>query len=335
MQLLLFFLCLASISALNISISYEASVAQAPSGFKPGVQTAVSWLQAKISTPVTVYIAVGYGDVNHTALGANQLGESMYELYLTDYRSIVETLQSTATSINDATSLGSLPIGDPLHGSHQYVVSSALAKALANVSSAALDGWTGFSSEQNTFDYDPSDGITAGLYDFVAVVKHELSEILGRETLNGQLVAGVASYTVGDLFRFSSAGLRSFDGTQAAYFSIDSGTTDLNNFNTDSTGDYGDWANGAADAANAFESPGVLEPFSDVDLIFMDVIGWSLLAPNITSPAVAVPVSDAGLNVTALAGGLLGALLGVLLVCWIVIHCNERKEKYSKVAATT
>ena len=217
------------------------------------------------------------------------------------------------------------------------MVSSALVKALGNPTQVFVDGWTGFSNESNIFDYDPSDGIDAGLYDFVAVVKHELSEIMGRETLNGQMIGGVASYTVGDLFRFSSAGLRNFDGTQAAYFSINSGTTDLNNFNTDSNGDFGDWATGGPDdAAIAFESRGVVEPFSNADLIFMDIIGWTLVAPNITSPAVAVPGSSTtGVNLEVLFGGLIGGLLLVLLILAWYDHRAKKKSNYKKITIVT
>ena len=61
-----------------------------------------------------------------------------------------------------------------------------------------------------------------------------------------------------DLFRYSAPGKRDLTASAStAYFSINSGTTDLDNWNTNPSGDIGDWAASAGtDAYLAFSPSG-------------------------------------------------------------------------------
>jgi hypothetical protein len=45
--------------ALQINVSYDASVSRAPSGFTANVHAAVQYLENEFSTPVTININVG------------------------------------------------------------------------------------------------------------------------------------------------------------------------------------------------------------------------------------------------------------------------------------
>src|SRR5262245_53872345 len=143
---------------------------------------------------------------------------------------------------------------------------------------ATNDGTATFSNTA-TFDYDRTDGITAGAYDFFGVVAHEFTEIMGRQ-LNaiGNTVAFGAGYHPLDLFKFSAAGTRGFVGTTAGYFSIDGGTTNLNNFNTATNGDFGDWAGSAGnDSFRAFSPQSAVNLVTLADMTEMDVIGWQVV----------------------------------------------------------
>ena len=142
-------------------------------------------------------------------------------------------------------------------------------------------------SNSATFDYDRTDGIASGAFDFWGVVAHELTEVMGREVnAIGNNVASGPGYHPLDLFKFSAAGTNEFVGTNAGYFSVDDGTTQLLDFNTSVNGDFGDWAGTAGnDSFLAFSSSGVFNLMSLADLRTMDVIGYQVVesAPTVTA----------------------------------------------------
>ena len=61
---------------LVIDVDYDASVANAPAGFETTVNAAVAYLESQFSTPITITIDVGYGEVDGTKLTKSDLGES-------------------------------------------------------------------------------------------------------------------------------------------------------------------------------------------------------------------------------------------------------------------
>src|SRR5207237_10488645 len=101
----------------------------------------------------------------------------------TSYRSLVSALKLDASSADDASAVKSLPNSDPTGAGH-YWVSTAEGKALGLYAGNGPDGSVGFSSTA-AFDYDASNGVSPGTYDFAGVVAHELSEVLGRLLLVG------------------------------------------------------------------------------------------------------------------------------------------------------
>src|SRR5262249_16054818 len=142
-------------------------------------------------------------------------------------------------------------------------------------------------------DFNASDGIAAGRYDFFGAAEHEITETMGRSLEVGGRIGGVRSYLPLDLFHFSSAGVHDFVGTKAGYFSIDNGHTKLANFNTDPTGDFGDWSSAfkkGVDAFAAFSLTGVVNPVSEVDLKVMNVLGYQRASPS-AAPADALVAS--------------------------------------------
>jgi hypothetical protein len=124
-------------------------------------------------------------------------------------------------------------------------------------------------------------------------VAHEISEVMGRELWGGGTIAGTRAYSALDLFHYSASGVRDLVGTQAGYFSVDGGTTNLNSFNTNSGGDYGDWAGGTNDAFNAFGGSGVIMPVSAADLTELDAIGFDA-ARSVTGPQISSVTATAG-----------------------------------------
>jgi hypothetical protein len=176
----------------------------------------------------------------------------------------------------------------------------------------ALDGAVTFSSDFS-FDFDPTNGISAGHMDFLGVAIHEIGHALG-------FVSGVDTYdyygaphgpaygygydindyavlSALDMFRYSNdpngvgPGGPQLDETvgTASYFSIDGGQTALfgNKFATGTYNGDGDQASHWKESAtcNGYVQLGVMDPsfcygqmgvVKALDLAAFDAIGWNL-----------------------------------------------------------
>jgi hypothetical protein len=289
-------------TGLIINVTYDSSCNSAPAAFKTDVAAVVSYFESHFNDPVTINLDVGYGEVGGSPLSGGAIGESSYYLDPYTYAQIKSALTSDAKSTSDTAALNSLPASDPTNG-ETFWLTPAQEKALGLIgSSSGADGYVGFNSGANVFDYNNSDGVTAGEYDFFGTVAHEISEVMGRELLTGNGLGGTSDYSLLDLFHYSGSGVRDFSGTTAGYFSIDGGATNLNSFNTSSSGDFGDWKGTTVDAFNAFGTPGAVSPISAADLTAMDILGWDAVqsgtAPTISSVAATAGDYKAGNTIT-------------------------------------
>ena len=265
---------------MSLNLTFDATVNATQ---QTALQAIANFFNAHFTDPVTTDIAVSFA-----ALGPGGLGASSYSLVTHSFTDITNALANDATSAADASSVANLPGADPITGTHSWTMTPAEEMALGLIADngTANDGSVRFSNSQ-TFDYDRTDGITAGAYDFWGVVAHEFTEIMGRE-LNaiGNNVASGPGYHPLDLFKFSAANTAEFVGTNAGYFSVDGGTTKLVDFNTSVNGDFGDWAGTAGNNSFlAFSPSGVFNLMSLADLSAMDVIGWEVTesAPTVTA----------------------------------------------------
>ena len=117
----------------------------------------------------------------------------------------------------------------------------------------------------------------------------------------GENFAGMgAAYEPLDLFHYSAAGVRDFSGTTAGYFSANSGTTNLGNFNTNSGGDFGDWAGSVGNNSFlAYSNSGVVNPVTASDLTEMNLLGWDPSTTSSSPPVVTVHLTqDTGVSST-------------------------------------
>jgi hypothetical protein len=261
--------------ALQINAVYDSSVtsrsdfAQIKSAFG---QASDAWSNV-LSDNVTVNIRVSWGSVGGYVLGNGTLGGSLDSLYgYFSYSQIKSWLSNDSSTTDDKTALKNLPLVSSPAG-NKFVLSSAEAKALGLVTSYnsafAYDGYIGFGNGVK-YDYDRSNGISAGYFDFVGLVEHEIDHVLGHFSGLGDGYA-----TPFDLFRCSN-GSASFSESTPSYFSIDGCKTSLATFNTTGSGDRDDWASSSTstDIQGAYLYPGILYGISAADITALDVIGW-------------------------------------------------------------
>jgi hypothetical protein len=162
---------------------------------------------------------------------------------------------------------------------YTYAQAKALGARPAN--DAATDGTITFANNQ-TFTFDPNNRGTGG-YDFIGVAEHEISEVMGRITLNGQNLTGSPNADPYDLFNFSGAGVHTTATAAGRYFSINNGTANLRGYNNAvlNGGDSQDWDSSILTSPyNASTGPNQSHSLAlAADIATLDVIGWDLAAP--------------------------------------------------------
>ena len=207
-------------------------------------------------------------------------------------------------------------------------MTSANAKALGLYppDAAGLDATINFTTLQ-PFDFDPSDGISAGKVDFVGVAAHEIGHMLGflsgvdglgrNATAPGFNDNQLLLVTPEDLFRFSTrsiaAGIGVHDWTAdntPKYFSVDGGLTSSGTMSNGAL--FGDgfeahhWKNGLGlGIMNPSVGSGQLLSISNNDLRMLDVIGYDLaLLPGDFDRSGLVDSTDIDLLFNAEAGSI-------------------------------
>jgi hypothetical protein len=253
----------------NIQYTCDGTfAADAPTGACAAINgSAVSNVYSSIFSNVNASIYIGFGN---TGVGASSF--NLTGVPYTDYYSALASHTDDQTAL---TSLGGStdPLG--LQSNDTVDLSPALASALgitdggANTAGVRSDGFTNCTlsvtdpncyngviliSNGGGFYFPGLTTDTGSLVDFYSVVEHETDEVLGTVSCIGGDDVDQCSNTGGtdasaaDLFRYSSTGVRSFLGNSntcagfSAYFSIDSGNTDIADYNNcPSGGDYGDW----------------------------------------------------------------------------------------------
>ena len=266
-------------TGLVINISYDTSVARAPSGFRTAVDAAVSYLESIFTNPITLTIAVGYGEIAGVAVSAGSLAQSRSTGVYVSYAQL-------------ATVLPGLPATNPT-GNGLFYVTDAEAGALGLAGDgAALDGSIGLSSAFN-FTFDPNNRSVTGQHDAIGAIEHELTEVMGRTS-----EIGVSNfyrqplYSPLDLFRYAAPGQRLLT-TGTGYFSTD-GVTMQTQFNDPANGaDGGDWDTSVQGDAFGDSYSGKTGQITAPDLAVMSAIGYSTVSGG-TPNGLLVPFAPAG-----------------------------------------
>jgi len=291
------------------------------------IRAASNW-EREITTPVTIFVDVDFGPTNFgQPWGPNVLGVTNSPTIFASYQNVRNHLIPTASSGLENQVYNLLPettvptdLGD---ASPTMSVSSSVARAIGLLDPTAVstDPAPQISLNSNqTFDFDASNGITFGTFDFESVATHELGHALGFTSRSG---AGVTppQLTVWDLFRFRSQ-VSNFTtdsrimstGDPQVYFS-GNGTRVLNLSTGGPNGTAGDMRQSAhwKDDSLLFEIIGIMDPtilagqhltISVNDLNAIDRFGYTTVintAPTIiefVNTNFALEERDADINVT-------------------------------------
>ena len=283
---------------MQINVTYDSSVANAPAGFKDCVAAACAFFDSTFTAPVTINIQIGYGEIDGGPMDANALGESEHNDAFATYAQL-----GTALSEQGAPGASTLPANEP--AGRSLSLSSAEGKALGIVAAdaAAIDGWIGISSTAS-FSFDPNNRAVFGEYDLVGTLEHEISEVMGRTSA----LKYDFFYTPLDLFRYDAPGVLQGGRGGPSYFSVDGGQTSLTDFNNfatgNSKGDLGDWAASAGfDAFRANNSgKGNENDVTPTDVTLMQALGWTT-SPASAAPSGTIAWSSATSDYTGLPGG--------------------------------
>jgi hypothetical protein len=277
--------------AMTVNVTYDASVtglanaAQVEAAFATAAQTFTNLFTNAITINLTVY----WGNTGPFVSGIGLGASSTHFMGYYTYGELTNALHNARASAADFSSVASLPNSDPIAGD-QWWVPYAQVKALhlpwldPNTTGEGEDGAVGFASNVS-FTFDPANRAVPGEYDFIGAAEHEISEVLGRGYgLDYPTGSGYIPY---DLFRFASAGTRSFDPNGTGVFlSIDNGVTALKYFyNNVALGDVQDWASSTPpDAFDAFAPPGYQLLLSTADITALDILGYNMPGATATAP---------------------------------------------------
>lgn len=247
-------------------------------------------------------------DANGNPFSSNTLANNVFgnNLHEHSYSDIRTALLSHVTSNDsnpgdDAAFTAALPTSDPGFNSNpgtntvHWWLSRGQEKVLGLTSGTAGDA----ASDPDTsvtlnsvfpFDFDRSDGITAGQTDAFGVMAHELTEVsMGRFMFGGAAFndssgnpTATNNYSLMDLLHFTSAangaaGRAIFETGVNNILSFNGSQGDPNfNLALDNSGDIAD-PNTGASPRNSFadSASGVINAITQTDLRDMDAIGWT------------------------------------------------------------
>lgn len=169
------------------------------------IRAAAQW-EAIIKNPISIIIDVDYGPTRFgTTYPSGVLGSTSTPTAIQPYDTVRTRLLNSAASTAETTLYTALPTGSvstDIGSLSSVSVASPLNRALglapADAASTDTAPSIGFNSNF-TFDFDPSNGITAGQTDFDAVAVHEMGHALGFISNVG---GSSTRLSVWDIFRF-------------------------------------------------------------------------------------------------------------------------------------
>jgi VCBS repeat-containing protein len=294
--------------ALNFENNFEAGVSDA---YKTTVGLVEDFLKSQLTTSEDVVLKIDWRydtkDANGVAFPSNALANNIFGTNLNPhpYSDIYNALKSHGANNDsdpgdDTAFLAALPSSDPgvaspSGNSIQWWLTRGQEKLLGltdgHAGDAASDPDTKVTlNSAFSFDFDRTDGISAGQTDAFGVIAHELTEVsMGRFMFggvefkdSGGTLTPINNYSLMDLLHFVSAangspGRAIFETGANNIISLTGSQGDPNfNLTLDNSGDIAD-PNDVASPRNSFadSDSGVFNNITQTDLRIMDALGWN------------------------------------------------------------
>ena len=242
-----------SSDSLQINLVWDSTVNNAPFGFQAAIIKAAQELCKTLSDNITLNIGISCTGVGGSAAGGPTSGRNVPYAIFRDY------LRSNVPDGPDI--FNAIPEVSTIQGESNITLWDAQLKLGGFETTDNLDGSATFASDI------PLNSLTN-------VALHEITHGMGR-------IAGNGTPDVFNLFRFTSPGtllLTENIPSVPAYFSIDGGKTHLADYGISS--DPSDFLNtgvqGNNDPLNEFYGSASLQSLSTVDLIQLEVLGFTL-----------------------------------------------------------
>ena len=240
---------------------------------------------------------------------------SNFVYYIIPWNTAVDALRADARTSNDNLAIASLP-GSAL--SANVLPSSANGRAVGGNTPPAMFAngtvgqggpYDGIVTLNSSAPYQFTRPVSPSNYDAQRSTEHEIDEVMG---FGSRLGNNLNDLRPQDVFSWSSPGVRNLTSSGTRYFSINSGNTNIVNFNQNPMYDFGDWLSTACPQTHSYVQNAFvcIGQYSDVtptspEGINLDVIGYDLVnAVVTTSGASYITSSSATLNGTVNPNGL-------------------------------
>ena len=271
-------------TGLTIQASFDSSITGNPNAaiIEATINRAISIYESLFTDPITIQIRFRYATTLPDGSPMTAIVQSLTVVYGVGWNIWINALRADAKSSNDSVAIASLPANELVAG---IVGSSANGRALGQNTPPAMnaDGtvsvggpYDGIVTLNSATLFQFNRPIDANRFDAQRSIEKGIDSIMG-------ILYSLTDFSPNDLFSWSAPGQRNSEVGAGRYFSIDSGVTDIINFNNDPNGSFADWDSEACPQAhpyvqNAFPCAG---QFSDISAtspegIDLDAIGYDL-----------------------------------------------------------
>ena len=277
-------------TGLTIHPTFDGSITGNPNAaaIQAMINRTIAIYESLFSDPITIQIRFRYATTapDGSRLPQGLVSQSDIGLYVIPWNTYISALRADAATNNDNVATASLP-GSALSTNMRPGSANGRAVGLNTPPAMFADGtvgdggsYDGIVTLNSSTPFQFSRPVNENNFDAQRVTEHEVDEVIG---LGSRIGHNSNDLRPQDLFSWSSAGHRNITASGTRYFSINSGMTNIVDFNQDPDGDFGDWLSGPCPQAhpypqNAFSCLGQSSDIAATspEGINLDVIGYDL-----------------------------------------------------------